>query len=276
VTPDEAICELYKEQIKYSNNTTNLFMHLKRHYIIEYDEISSAVTKDGRESSTEESTSTSMTKTKQQSFAVVVSKKEAYKKNSLRYQTCQNVPFVMIYNQISAVDIPLFCKLLNTLDPRFQPYSQSQFSRVIIPKKYDEVKHSVKGKLEKAAFISTTDTWTGYHNCGYISFSAHHVGDSLEMHCHCLQTHEIRSSHTAQSLAEEISQSLDEWEITDKVVLVTTDNGQNIKNAITEELKFSHLGCVGHTLQLSIGKALQANSSLLSFAKSQKTCRAFS
>lgn len=63
---------------------------------------------------------------------------------------------------------------------------------------------------------------------------------------------EIRLSHTAQNLAEEIRHSL-----ADKVVLLTTDNGQNIKNAITEELKFSHLGCVDHTLQLSIGKALQ-------------------
>ena len=39
--------------------------------------------------------------------------------------------------------------------------------------------------------------------------------------------------------------------------MVTTDNGPNIRNAVTDELNFSHLGCVGHTLQLSIGRALQ-------------------
>ena len=50
---------------------------------------------------------------------------------------------------------------------------------------------------------------------------------------------------------------MEEWEITDKVVMMTTDNGQNIRDTITEELELSHLGCIGHTLQLSIGKALQ-------------------
>ena len=39
---------------------------------------------------------------------------------------------------------------------------------------------------------------------------------------------------------------------TDKVVMVTTDNGPNIRNAITDELNFPYLGCVSHTLQLSI------------------------
>jgi len=32
--------------------------------------------------------------------------------------------------------------------------------------------------------------------------------------------------------------------------MVTTDNGQNIKNAITEELELFHLDCIGHTLQV--------------------------
>ena len=77
------------------------------------------------------------------------------------------------------------------------------------------------------------------------------------MHHHCLKTQEVISSHTAHNLAEEIRYSLDEWDITDKVVMVTTDNAQNIRNAITDQLHFSHLGCVGHTLQLGIGKALQ-------------------
>ena len=159
---------------------------------------------------------------------------------------------------ISVVDSPAFPQLLHTLDPRFQPYSRTQFSRVIIPMKYDEVKQSVKEKLDKGKFISlTTDMWTGCHNCSYITLSAHYVGDDWQMHHHCLKTQEVVSSHTAQNLAEEIHYSLDEWDISDKVVMVTTDNVQNIRNAITDQLHFSHLGCVGHTLQIVIVKALQ-------------------
>ena len=260
VTPEEAFCELCDERIKRSSNTTNLLTHLKRHHFIEYDEVIAAIRKQEDESSVEES-STSLTKTKQQCLDDLILKKEAYKKNSLRYQTCQNALVSFICNDlqpISVVDSPAFRHLLFTLDPRFQPYSRSQFSRVVIPMKYDEVKQSIKEKLEKAEFISlTTDMWTGCHNHGYISLSAHFVGDDWKMDHYCLQTREVVSSHTAQNLAGEISCSLDEWGITDKVVMVTTDNGQNIKNAIIEELQYSHLCCVGHTLQLGIGKALQ-------------------
>ena len=159
---------------------------------------------------------------------------------------------------ISVVDSPAFRQLLHTLDPRYQPYSRTQFSRVVIPMKYDEVKQQDKEKLETAKFFSlTTDTWTGYHNCGYISLLAHFVGDDWQMHHHCLQTQEVVSCYTAQNLAEQMQCSFDEWDITDKVVMVTTDNGPNIQNSITDELNFSHLGCVGHTLQLSIGRALE-------------------
>ena len=260
VTPEEAFCELCDERIKRSSNTTNLLTHLKRHNFIEYDEVIAAIRKQEDESSVEES-STSLTKTKQQCLDDLILKKEAYKKNSLRYQTCQNALVSFICNDlqpISVVDSPAFRHLLFTLDPRFQPYSRSQFSRVVIPMKYDKVKQSIKEKLEKAEFISlTTDMWTGCHNHGYISLSAHFVGDDWKMDHYCLQTREVVSSHTAQNLAGEISCSLDEWGITDKVVMVTTDNGQNIKNAIIEELQYSHLCCVGHTLQLGIGKALQ-------------------
>ena len=38
---------------------------------------------------------------------------------------------------------------------------------------------------------------------------------------------------------------------------VTTDNAANIKNAVVNKLNLEHLGCIGHTLQLSIGKALK-------------------
>ena len=254
VTPDEAICEWCNEQIKHSNNTTNLLTHLKRHHSIEYDEIISEIrNEDAQESHSSPvvENTTSSTKTKQQSLPDIISKKEPYKNNSPRYQMCQNALVSFMCNDlqpISVVDSPTFRQLLHTLDPRFHPYSRTQFSRVVIPMKYDEVKQQVKEKLEKAKFISlTTDTWTGCHNRGYISLSAHFVGDNWQMHHHCLQTQKVVSSHTGQNLAEQIQYSLDEWDITDKVVMVTTDNGPNIQNAITDKLNFSHLGCVGHT-----------------------------
>ena len=162
VTPDEAICELCNEWIKRSNNTTNLLTHLKQHHSIQYDEIISEIrneeAQENHSSPTVENT-TSSAKTKQQSLPEIISKKEPYKKNSPKYQTCQNALVSFMCNDlqpISVVDSPAFCQLLHTLDPRFQPYSRTQFNRVVIPMKYDEVKQQVKEKLEKAKFISLT------------------------------------------------------------------------------------------------------------------------
>ena len=191
----------------------------------------------------------------------MIARKEAYKRDSAIYSACQNglVSFICDDLQpISVVDSPSFCQLLHTLDPRFLPYSHSQFSRVIIPRKYEEMKHSIKRELKSIEYLAlTTDMWTGCHNHGYMSISTHFVGHDWDMHHYCLQTREVASSHTALNLGDEISRSMEEWEITSKVVMVTTDNGQNIKNAVTEVLELFHFGCIGHTLQLSIGKALQ-------------------
>ena len=46
----------------------------------------------------------------------------------------------------------------------------------------------------------------------------------------------------------------------DEVVMITTDNAANITNAVVNELKLPHFGCVGHVLQLSIGKAFKLGS----------------
>ena len=153
VTSDEAICELCDEHVKCSSNTTNLLTHLKRHHFIEHEEVVLATRREQSESPEEHSQSTSGTKTRHQpSIVDLISKKEAYKKDSPRYSTCQDTLVAFICNDlqpISVVDSPSFRQLLYTLDPRFQPYSRSQFSRIIIPMKYDEVKQSVQEKLER-------------------------------------------------------------------------------------------------------------------------------
>ena len=164
-TLDEAICELCDECVKHSSNTTNLFTHLKRHHFIEHEEIVLATRKEQTESPEEHSHSTSVTKTRHQpSIVNLISRKEAYKKDSPRYLICQDTLVAYICNDlqpISVVNSLLFCQLLYTLNPRFQSYSRLQFSRIIILLKYDEVKQSVQEKLEKAKFISfTTDMWT--------------------------------------------------------------------------------------------------------------------
>lgn len=149
-------------------------------------------------------------------------------------------------------------QLLKTLDPKFTPLSASQFSRVVIPTLYEQTKSKVKDSVTKADYLSvTTDAWSGCHNRSYISVTIHFIDPSWNLKHYCLQIQEITESHTAVNLADDLRSSLEQWETLDRVVMITTDNAANITNAVVNELKLPHFGCVGHVLQLSIGKAFK-------------------
>ena len=201
---DEVVCQ---QCVKYLKNTTHMLVHLKRHHVIQHNEIAS-------KPSTSETSETSTKISKQSTFTSCLTKSEPYKKNSARYKSCQDAFFQFIcldLQPISVVSSPAFLKFINTMDPKYQPASRYQFSRVIIPSKYAEVKLEVESKLATAEYISvTTDMWTGCHQRGYMSLSAHYIRTDWELCHHCLQTHEVSTSHNAENLAQELCQSLDE------------------------------------------------------------------
>ena len=60
----------------------------------------------------------------------------------------------------------------------------------------------------------------------------------------------------AESLHGVLCSMLQDWKISNKVFCGTTDNGQNIVDAIGL-LGIKHFPCIAHTLQLAVMKALQ-------------------
>ena len=116
----------------------------------------------------------------------------------------------------------------------------------------------MKDSPSKADHLSvTTDAWTGCHNHSYISVTIHFIDGLWNLKHYCLQIQKITESHTAVNLANDLRNSLEQWESLDRVVMITTDNAANISNAVVKESKLPHFGCVGHVLQLSIGKAFK-------------------
>ena len=65
-----------------------------------------------------------------------------------------------------------------------------------------------------------------------MSLSGHFVTGDWQLKCHTLQMREVASSYSAANLAMELTKSIEEWKMQEKVFIVTTDNGSNIKNAI--------------------------------------------
>ena len=57
-------------------------------------------------------------------------------------------------------------------------------------------------------------------------------------------------------LADELKDSLARWDLKDDLVSITTDNARNIVCA-TEILSWPRFGCLAHTLQIEVKKAME-------------------
>ena len=246
-------CTLCKKPIQFSGNTTNLSYHLQHNHPEQYDKICTEKQGAGK-------VSKGKTVINQSTLTACSTRQTPYKRSSQRYLTCEDALVEFIckdFQPISVVESPSFLKYTKTLDPQYQPASRTHFTRVAIPKKYEEVKGIVQRSLATAEHVSfTTDLWTGCHQRAYLSLTVHYINPAMEIVHHSLCTREVSDAHTAENLAKELEESLREWAIRDKVYGATTDNGMNIKNAIVNEMELQHFPCIGHTLQLSVAKAL--------------------
>ncbi|CAI6374553.1 unnamed protein product [Macrosiphum euphorbiae] len=68
--------------------------------------------------------------------------------------------------------------------------------------------------------------------------------------------------HTAENLAEQLHNIFHEWNISEKVLAVVTDNAKNIVNSIplissTNEKQIFNIKCAAHTLQLAVNHAMK-------------------
>ena len=70
----------------------------------------------------------------------------------------------------------------------------------------------------------------------------------------------IKYLHIAQNISNALLVILDQWELREKVYIITTDNSANMKKAIKDMNEVSSnikwQLCAAHTLQLVIGKGL--------------------
>ena len=188
-----------------------------------------------------------------------------YPKTSSRFKACDEALAIVSFicsdmQPFSIIDSVSFIRFVQTLDPRYTMHSRNYYTCSAIPQKYEEIKALVKDDLKKAEHISaTTDMWTGCHQRGYMSLSGDFIDTDWELKRHTLETWEITAAHDAENLAIELNKCFELWKIAEKIFTVTTDNAANIRNAVVNKLNLVHLDCVGHTLQLSIGKAFKVN-----------------
>ena len=100
--------------------------------------------------------------------------------------------------------------------------------RSLLPDQYQKIRQELKAKLAEAKYCAlTTDLWTSRATQRYITVTCHFISSSWELHSAVLATLLVDSAHTAENLAAELMSITTEWEITEKIICVVTDNASN-------------------------------------------------
>ena len=102
--------------------------------------------------------------------------------------------------------------------------------------------------------------WTSKNRQGYLGVTCSFLDKNFKIHEIILTIEYVRYPHTAQNISDTLLALLDKWDLREKVHMITTENGANMKKAIknmnivSKNIKWQP--CTAHTLQLVIGKGL--------------------
>lgn len=114
--------------------------------------------------------------------------------------------------------------------------------RSLLPALYEKHVQLVKDELKKTNFVALTcDLWTSRQTKGFLTVTAHFIDTEWEPRSVVLQAVRMMKDHTTENLANELREICSEWEISDKVCCVVTDNASNIVSTV-KGMKLRHLG----------------------------------
>jgi len=155
----------------------------------------------------------------------------------------------------------MFRKFLYDLDPGFIA-PDVKLIKQIIHRAYNHTYPQIVQYIENHAVSVnlTTDLWTAQNRQGYIGVTCCFLDENFQLHELVLTVTYVRYPHTADHISDTLLELLDLWMLREKVNVITTDNGANMKRAIKDMSEISHnitwQPCTAHTLQLVVGKGL--------------------
>jgi hypothetical protein len=231
---------------KYDGSTGNLISHAIKHGLIPPAE--SIIT------------SIEITKSK--------SARSTQNKNGQKEKEESMLQWILLTTQpLSTVTHKAFINYICIMDPEFVIPGEKKI-RTMIACSYGYNKDKLKQFLKTAQSISlTTDLWSSRSKHGYLGLTATWINQNFEIIDVLLEITYFPAPHTAERIANIIKKVIKKWEIEDRVITITTDNGANMVAAIRELAPIERLSCAAHTLQLAIGKGLKHVENLAARAK---------
>jgi hypothetical protein len=103
------------------------------------------------------------------------------------------------------------------------------------------------------AYSLTLDTWTSPANEAYLGATIHYINEEWKMTVGYLGLRCLGDSLMGERIQATLKEMLPEC----RPVCVTTDGGSNVVRATKELLKYPHVPCAAHLLQLVIDAAIK-------------------
>nr|XP_054594153.1 E3 SUMO-protein ligase ZBED1-like [Nothobranchius furzeri] len=224
-----AIYKLCSAGVKYCGNTTNLRAHMARHHS---DVASNATLKtklgDPTQRTIEEVNTSKLPATSTR--AVKITK-------SVLVFICKDM------RPLSVVENKGFRDMIKTLEPRYAVPSRRHITDISLPNVYNEAKATVLDSLGSAETVALTcDAWTSRATESYVTVTAHHINDEWILQSHVLQTRAMHETHTGEHIAALLKETVTEWRLNTKKVIIVTDNAPNM--AVAARLAgMTHIQC---------------------------------
>lgn len=150
-----------------------------------------------------------------------------------------------------------FRELVKFAFPNYVIPTRKYFANNLLPGQYEAVKISTKSTIDEDAktICLTTDIWTSRNNDSYLAITGHYIDKNFVLQSVLLECKVLEKRHTAINLADELQNVVQDWNVADRILLIVSDSGANIKSAITM-LQWKHFSCFAHTLNLAVQKVL--------------------
>ena len=142
------------------------------------------------------------------------------------YIACDLVPF-------SVVDSSHFKRLMEVADSRYQLPSRKHLVGKLLVEKCSSLQSTVKSSLESTSDVCVTlDIWSSRQMRSYLGITAHYISD-WTLRSVVLACKRFRGRHTADNIIRQYEACLTEFDITQKISAIVTDNASNMTAAFS-------------------------------------------
>lgn len=157
------------------------------------------------------------------------------------------------FQPFSIVEDDGFKEFTSALNPSYQLPDRKTISNVMLPMIYeDRLQYFKKYIKDNAVSVClTADTWSSKALDHYMAVTAHFLTDGMEYKSILLSCACVEGSHTGNHIRKEINDIIMEWELTNKINYLVTDNAANMIVA-SNLLEIPHFGCFAHKLNLIV------------------------